>query len=144
MPVHPSKVVPVTEYVVVAVGLTVTVGLVPRELDQLNVVPMISELAVSSVLSPRQISDGVTEAVIVGNGLTVTVTSAVPVHPSKVVPVTEYVVVAVGLTVTVELEPSPSDHSNVVPMISELAVSSVLSPRQISTGFAEAVIVGKG
>jgi hypothetical protein len=53
---------------VLVVGLTVTVGLVPRELDQLNVVPMISELAVSSVLSPRQISDGVAVVVIVGKG----------------------------------------------------------------------------
>ena len=59
-------------------------------------------------------------------------------------PVTEYVVVAVGLTVTVKLEPSPSDQLNVVPVISELAVSSVLSPRQISDGVAEAVIVGNG
>jgi hypothetical protein len=66
------------------------------------------------------------------------------VHPSKVVPVTEYVVVVVGETVTVKLEPSPSDQLNVVPVISELAISSVLAPRQISTGFAEAVIVGKG
>jgi hypothetical protein len=53
-------------------------------------------------------------------------------------------VVVVGETVTVKLEPSPSDQLNVVPVISELAVSSVLSPRQISTGFAEAVIVGNG
>jgi hypothetical protein len=69
MPVHPSAVVPVTEYVVVEVGgLTVSVGLAPRELDQLNVVPVISELAVSSVLAPRQISTGFAEAVIVGNG----------------------------------------------------------------------------
>jgi predicted signal transduction protein with EAL and GGDEF domain len=68
MPVHPSAVVPVTEYVVVEVGETVSVGLTPRELDQLNVVPVISELAVSSVLAPRQISFGVAEAVIVGNG----------------------------------------------------------------------------
>ena len=79
---HPSKVVPVTEYVVVAVGLTVTVKLEPSPSDQLNVVPVISELAVSSVLSPSQISFGVAVVVIVGNGLTVTVTSAVPVHPS--------------------------------------------------------------
>ena len=40
----------------------------PRELDQLNVVLVISELAVSSALAPSQISSGVTEAVIVGNG----------------------------------------------------------------------------
>ena len=68
MPEHPAKVVPVTEYVVVAVGLTVTVGLVPRELDQLNVVLVISELAVSSVLAPKQISFGVADAVVVGKG----------------------------------------------------------------------------
>ena len=43
--------------------------------------------------------------------------SDVPVHPSAVVPVTEYVVVIVGLTVTVELEPNPSDQLNVVPVI---------------------------
>ena len=71
-------------------------------------------------------------------------TSAVPVHPSKVVPVTKYVVVAVGLTVTVELEASPYDQLNVVPVISDLAVSSALAPRQISTGVAVAVIVGNG
>jgi len=144
VPVHPAKVVPVTVYVVVEVGLTVTVGLVPRELDQLNVVLVISELAVSSVLAPKQISFGFAVAVIVGNGLTVTVTSAVPVHPAKVVPVTVYVVVEVGLTVTVGLVPRELDQLNVVLVISELAVSSVLAPKQISFGVADAVVVGKG
>jgi len=72
------------------------------------------------------------------------VTSAMPVHPSAVVPVTEYVVVEVGETVTIELEASPSDQLNVVPVISELAVSSVLAPRQISFGVAVVVIVGNG
>ena len=67
-----------------------------------------------------------------------------PVHPSAVVPVTEYVVVEVGETVTIELEASPSDQLNVVPVISELAVSSALVPRQISTGVSDAVIVGNG
>ena len=61
-------------------------------------------------------------------------TSAVPVHPSDVVPVTEYVVVEVGETVTFEFEAIPSDQLNVVPVISELVVSSALVPRQISTG----------
>ena len=65
---HPSKVVPVTDYVVVVVGETVTVLFYPRDLDQLNVVPVISELAVSSALAPMQISTGVAVAVIVGNG----------------------------------------------------------------------------
>ena len=131
MPVQPSVVVPVTEYVVVVVGLTVTLGLVPREFDQLNVVPGISELTIKLELSPRQISVGVAVTVIFGNGWTVTVTSAVPVQPSGVVPVTEYVVVAVGLTVTFEFVPKPLDQLNVVPGISELTVKSELSPKQI-------------
>jgi hypothetical protein len=142
--VHPSKVVPVTEYVVLIVGLTVFVAPAPNEPLQLNVVPVISELAVSSVLAPKQISFGFAVAVIVGNGLTVTVTSAVPVHPAKVVPVTVYVVVEVGLTVTVGLVPRELDQLNVVLVISELAVSSVLAPKQISFGVADAVVVGKG
>ena len=141
---HPSGVVPVTEYVAVAVGLTVTFELVPKPLDQLNVVPEISELTIKSEFSFRQISDGVALAVIVGNGWTVTVTVAVPVHPSGVVPVTEYVVVAVGLTVTLGFVPKPLDQLNVVPGISELTVSSELSPRQISDGVALAVIFGNG
>ena len=141
---QPSGVVPVTEYVVVAVGLTVTFELVPKPLDQLNVVPGISELTVKSELSPRQISVGLAEAEILGNGWTVTVTSAVPEQPSIVVPVTEYVVVAVGLTVTLGLVPNPFDQLNVVPGISELTVKSELSPKQISDGVAIAVIIGNG
>jgi len=66
--VHPSGVMPVTEYVVVVVGLTVTLGLVPKPFDQLNVVPGISELTDSSELSFRQISVGVAVTVILGNG----------------------------------------------------------------------------
>jgi hypothetical protein len=142
--VHPSFVVPVTEYVVVVVGITVTLGLVPKPFDQLNVVPGISELTIRSELSFRQISVGLAVTVIVGNGCTVTITSAVPVQPSGVVPVTEYVVVAVGLTVTFEFVPKPLDQLNVVPGISELTIKLELSPRQISVGVAEAVIVGNG
>ena len=51
----PSAVVPVTEYVVVEVGETVYVEKAPNEKIQLNVVPVISEIAISSVLSPCQI-----------------------------------------------------------------------------------------
>ena len=141
---QPSGVVPVTEYVVVAVGLTVTFGFVPNPFDQLNVVPGISELTVSSELSFRQISVGVAVTVIFGNGWTVTVTSAVPVQPSGVVPVTEYVVVVVGLTVTFGFVPKSLDQLKVVPGISELTVKSELSPRQISVGVAVAVILGNG
>ena len=64
-----------------------------------------------------------------------------PVHPSSVVPVTEYVVVFVCVTVTVLLDPRPSDQLYVVPVISDLAISSVLSPRHISVGFSASVIV---
>ena len=144
MHVQPSNVVPVTEYVVVDVGLTVTFGLVPNPLDQLNVVPVISELTVKSELSLRQISAGVAVAVISGNGWTVTVTSAVPVHPSIVVPVTEYVVADVGLTVTDGFVPKPLDQLKVVPEISELTIKSELSFRQISIGSAVAEIFGSG
>jgi hypothetical protein len=73
-----------------------------------------------------------------------TVTSAVPVHPSKVVPVTEYVVLVVGLTVFVAPAPNEPLQLNVVPVISELAISSVLAPRANFSGFADAVIVGNG
>ena len=65
---QPSGVVPVTEYVVVAIGLTVTFGFVPNPFDQLNVVPGISELTIRSELSFRQISVGLAVTVIVGNG----------------------------------------------------------------------------
>ena len=101
MPDHPSAVVPVTENVVVAVGLTVTVKLEPRQSDQINIVPVISELAFSSVLNQKQISYGVAVAVIDGNGRTVTVTSAMPVNPSAVEHETKNVVVKDGITVTI-------------------------------------------
>jgi hypothetical protein len=100
--------------------------------------------AVKTELAPEHIVDGDAEAVTVGVGLTVTVTVAVLVQPSAVVPVTVYVVVEVGLIVFVAPAPKDPPHSNVVPVISELAVSSVLSPKQISTGYADAVIVGNG
>jgi len=66
--VHPSGVMPVTEYVAVVVGLTVKFEFVPNPFDQLNVVPGISELTDSSELSFRQISVGVAVTVIFGNG----------------------------------------------------------------------------
>ena len=105
---------------------------------------MFAPPAVKTELAPEHIVDGDAEAVTVGVGLTVTVTVAVPVHPSAVVPVTEYVVVEVGETVYVAQAPNETLQLNVVPVISELAISSVLSPRQISFGFAEDVIVGNG
>ena len=52
---------------------------------------------------------GVTDKLIMGNGLTVMVMVDVLVHPSAVVPVTVYVVVTVGVTVITALV-EPPDH----------------------------------
>ena len=50
MPVHPSKDVTVTDIVELVEGITVSVGIQQKELDQINVVPVISELSFISVL----------------------------------------------------------------------------------------------
>ena len=65
---NPSKVVPVTEYVVVDVGLTVNVKLEPRPTVQLKVVPVISELADSSEHSTIPIKAADTQDIIGGKG----------------------------------------------------------------------------
>ena len=59
-------------------------------------------------------------------------------------PVTVYVVVEVGLIVFVAPAPKVPHLSNVVTVISGLAISSVLAPRQISNGIAVDEIVVKG
>ena len=101
----------------VVVGLTVTFGFVPNPYDQINVVPVISELTVKSELSPRQISTGFAIAVICGNGFTVSVSSDVPLLHSNVVPVTEYVVVVVGETVTDDNYPRQTAQVKVLDVI---------------------------
>ncbi len=102
VPVHPSAVVPVTVYVVVLVGDTVLELPVPRLCDQLYV---FAPLAVNTELAPLHIADGLAEAVTDGNGFTVTLTVAVPVHPAVLVPVTVYVVVELGVTVMLAVLP---------------------------------------
>jgi hypothetical protein len=57
-------------------------------------------LAVSVADAPLQIETP-EPALIAGNGLTVTVTVALFVHPLLVMPVTVYVLVVVGLAITV-------------------------------------------
>ena len=49
---------------------------------------MLAPLAVNSELAPEHIAVGLAVADIVGNGFTVTLTVAVPVHPAVLVPVT--------------------------------------------------------
>ena len=106
VPVHPAVLVPVTVYVVVALGVTVMLAVLPPVLQLYVFAP----LAVSSELSPLHIAAGLADAVTVGNGFTVTLTVAVPVHPSALVPVTVYVVVALGVTVLLAPVPNPPDQ----------------------------------
>ena len=60
---------------------------------------MVAPVAVSVVEEPEQIGFEPDVAVTVGDGLTVTVSCVVAVHPFAPVPVTEYVVLETGLTV---------------------------------------------
>lgn len=95
---HPAADVPVTVYVVVVVGKTVTV--VPLKLPGIQVY-VLPPCPVMVVLSPAQIVAAVVVVEIVGSGFTVTVTVDVFEQPGPLEPVTVYVVVAVGETVTV-------------------------------------------
>jgi len=56
-------------------------------------------LAVNTEVAPLHIAAGLAVELTDGNGFTVTLTVAVPVHPAVVVPVTEYVILLVGDTV---------------------------------------------
>jgi hypothetical protein len=96
VPEHPAVLVPVTVYVVVALGVTVLLAPLPNPPDQLYV---FAPLAVNTEVAPLHIAAGLAVAVTNGNGFTVTLTVAVPVHPAVLVPVTVYVVVPVGDTV---------------------------------------------
>ena len=71
---------------------------------------MLAPLAVNSELAPEHIAAGLADADTVGNGFTVTLTVAVPVHPAVLVPVTVYVVVALGVTVLLAPLPKPPDQ----------------------------------
>jgi hypothetical protein len=87
--VQPFNAVPVTVYVVVAVGeatgLAQVVQLSPVEGAQLYV---FAPLAVSVTLLPAHIVAGLGLMVIVGLGRTVTVTVVDAVHPAPLVPIT--------------------------------------------------------
>jgi LysM repeat protein len=105
---QPLAFVPVTVYVVLAVGDTVT-----DEPDKLPGFHTYVEapLALNEVLPPTQIAEFAELAVTVGNGLTVTPTVAVFTQPLALVPVTVYVVVVVGDTVTDEPDKLPGFHT---------------------------------
>lgn len=95
--VHPLAFVPVTVYVVVVVGDTVTD--VPVKEPGIQVYDDAPE-AVIVVELPEQMVVLVAVVETVGRGFTVMVRVPVPVHPFAAVPVTVYVVVVVGVTVT--------------------------------------------
>jgi hypothetical protein len=94
-------------YVVVALGVTVLLAPLPNPPDQLYV---FAPLAVNTEVAPLHIAAGLAVAVTVGNGLTVTLTVAVPEHPAVLVPVTVYVVVALGVTVLLAPLPKVCDQ----------------------------------
>ena len=83
---HPSGLVSVTLYVVVATGETVIEAVFPPLLHR-NVLPGISLVAVSTELSPTQMLASEAATVITGRGFTITWKLAVPVQLSAV-PVT--------------------------------------------------------
>jgi hypothetical protein len=138
VPVHPAVLVPVTEYVVVVLGVTVLLAPLPNPPDQLYV---FAPLAVITEVCPLHIAAGLAVAVTVGNGFTVTLTAAVPVHPAVLVPVTVYVVVVLGVTVLLAPLPNPPDQLYV---FAPLAVITEVCPLHIAAGLAVAVTVGNG
>ena len=95
--VHPLAAVPVSVYVVVVVGETVTGD--PLRLPGIQLY-VAAPLPVMVVELPAQMVPPEVVVVTVGVGLTVMVRVAVDVQP-LLVPVTVYVVVPVGVTVTV-------------------------------------------
>lgn len=136
--VHPLALVPVTVYVVVVVGDTVTDEPVKLPGIQLYVE---APLALSVVELPAQIV--VLEAVVVtvGVGLTVIVRVDVFVQPFAAVPVTVYVVEDVGDTVTDEPVKLPGIQLYVE---APLAFNVVELPAQIVVFEAVVVTVGNG
>jgi hypothetical protein len=135
--VQPFAPVPVTVYVVVVVGETVT-GF-PLKLPGIHVYEVAPE-PVRSVEPPLQMVGLVAVAVTVGVGFTVTVTCAWLEHP-PLVPVTVYVVVVVGVTVTGFPLRFPGFHTYVV---APEPLRSVEPPLQMVGLVAVAVTVGVG
>jgi hypothetical protein len=92
--VHPPALIPVTEYVVVALGLTTMLA----EVDPLLHAKLEAPDAVSVVDPPTQIIEGAATMFTLGAALTFTVIDSLVEQPLEFVPVTVYVVVTLGLT----------------------------------------------
>ena len=142
VPVQPLAAVPVTVYVVVAVGLTMMPAVVCPLLHS-NVVAGRLDETFRVEGSPKQMAPALAVTVSTGFGNTVMVTEPVVTHPSGLVTVTLYVVVATGETVIEAVFP-PLLHRNVLPGISLVAVSTEFSPTQILASEAATEITGSG
>ena len=88
---------PVTVYMVVAAGLTLTVD--PVNAPGFHVYD-VAPPPVNVADEPAQIAVGLDTAVTVGFGFTIKFTVVLAVQPTVVVPTTVYMVVAVGVTTT--------------------------------------------
>lgn len=140
---HPLAEVPFKVYVMVTVGLAVTLAPVVALKAVLGVhVYVLAPLPVKVVEPPEHIVDGAAEAVNVGVAFTVNTTVPVALHP-EVVPVTVYVWVVPGFAVTgvpiVALSPVDGLHEYVVP---PLAVKVVEVPEHMVGKVALALTVG--
>jgi hypothetical protein len=132
---HPTPLDPVTVYVVLLVGATVILAVLPPVLQLYVLAP----LAVNTDVPPTHIDVGDAVTLIVGVEFTVTVTVAVLLHPTPLVPVTVYVVVPVGDTVLELPLPKLCDQLYV---FAPLAVNTEVAPLHIAAGLADAVTVG--
>jgi len=94
VPVQPQVSLPVTLYVVVAVGLAAKLAPVPAGLQVYVDAPEAEMVE----LCPRQTEEGEAAAEMLKLALILIETVAVPVHPAEEVPVTVYVVFTTGLT----------------------------------------------
>jgi hypothetical protein len=105
-------------------------------------------LAVRRVESPRQKLLGLADTETTGNGITVTATLAVSVHPAASVTVSTYVVVvpgeAVGLEIAGLFSPVAGDQAYVLTGGTLLPLKTELPPIQIVAGFALALATGGG
>jgi hypothetical protein len=131
---QPDELVPVTEYVVVTVGLTEMLADVAPLLHKYAEPP----LAVKVAEAPEQIADADALTLIEGAALTTTVTDPIAEQPDELVPVTEYVVVNVGLTEMLA-DVAPLLHRYVEP---PLAVNVADAPAQIVEADALTLIEG--
>jgi hypothetical protein len=142
--VHPLRLVPITVYVVVAVGVATGLG----QLLQLRLAEGVQRYVEAPPMEsgtefPLQIESLEGVAAITGIGNTFTLIESTPVHPPESLAITVYVVVtvgvAVGLTQVVQVNPLEGCQLYVWP---PCARREILFPRQTESLGGTIVIVG--